>query len=274
MSDPKLGVELFLANNFTSAIDVANKMKSLNVDRQKLDRAITEDCIKRIEKEPNKYGEKVIIIDSKEWHIGVIGIVASRLVEKFNKPAIVITTADGQAKGSCRSRESLFDMHEAISACCSKLQSFGGHKYAAGVTLEPSDIDEFREQINEFATKNKNKNLDSNLINADIKLLATELNNDLHIWLKRLEPFGPGNMKPVFHSDDLSLAGITKIVGQNHLKFQIQCPFGVIDCIGFNFANKKHKLSRSNSFISIAYTLEENIWMGKRSLQLNLRGIE
>jgi len=218
--------------------------------------------------------ENVIILGNEDWHPGIIGIVASRIKETFARPAIIIAMGTSECKGSCRSIYG-FDIVDALAECKEYLTGFGGHPIAAGLSMKPSNFNNFKETFIQIANDKISKNDLIPTINIDSVLNLEELNDRMIKFLNALEPYGPGNMRPVFVSNNLSIDGIPKLLGrdQNTLKFYVKQNKTLIESIGFNMADHYEKLIQ-NSPIDIAYVIGENIWNEQRTIQLELKDIK
>jgi single-stranded-DNA-specific exonuclease len=217
---------------------------------------------------------KATVIYHPDWHKGVIGIVASRLTETFYRPTIVLTLSSGLITGSARSVKD-FDIYEAIDACSSLLEHFGGHKYAAGLSLKPENLEAFSLRFEEIVTeKLKGQELVPEL-EVDVTLPLSAVNSRFYNILKQFAPFGPGNMAPVFKTDGLIDAGGSRVVGKNHLRLNVVHPEisgGPCSAIAFQQGEHFGLIEKGIPF-DICYHLEENEWNGQVSLQLNVKDI-
>ena len=199
----------------------------------------------------------------------MIGIVASRLIERYYRPTVMISIEDGVGKGSARSIPG-FDIYEALGKCSDLLEQFGGHTYAAGLSLPAENIEPFRERFNEVARALLSKNDLIPKLNIDAELDVDEIDDDLLVQLKKFSPFGPSNPMPVFVSRNVALSGYPRIVGVNHLKFKIRTAGRMLDCIGFNLGDRIQRMDPNRPTNEIVYTVEENEWMGSVYLQLRI----
>src|SRR5690625_3660349 len=215
-----------------------------------------------------------MVLHHPEWHLGGIGIVASRLVEAHYRPTIMLSTADGKVKGSARSIKGI-NIYEALKQCEDLLEQFGGHESAACLTMSYQNLEEFRKRINEIA---RSTFIDSDF-KPELEITATLNLNDINprFWklLSQFEPFGPGNARPVFVSRDICVEGKPAIVGNGHLKMKVrQEDSPVFDVIGFNMHPYEPLLRDcQRRSVDIAYVLEENHWNGRRSIQIRLKDI-
>ncbi|MDT8324885.1 MAG: DHHA1 domain-containing protein, partial [Bacteroidota bacterium] len=217
-------------------------------------------------------GERPIVLHNGDWHPGVIGIVASRLVEKFYRPTVLLTTIDGVAKGSARSIIN-FNIYEALRRCEHLLLQFGGHKYAAGLALEIDRIPEFRDCFMKVADEMLDEEMLTHEIMADARLRLPEITPRFFRILKQFAPFGPGNPRPVFFSHDVEVFGTPRIVGRDHLKLKVRQDGVVFDCIGFSLGSRLPDVADDGARVDILFTIEENSWNGNVFPQLKLKDV-
>ena len=206
------------------------------------------------------------------WHPGVIGIVASRVVEKYYRPTIMISIDTDVGKGSARSIAG-FDIYSAIKQCEDLLIAFGGHKYAAGLTIKKNNIKEFRQRFNEIAQRELSEDLLIPKLKIDSEIRFSEITPRLVQLLKLFAPFGPQNMRPVFQSNNLQVIGSPSIVGRNHLKFKVRQDGIVFDAIGFNLGELIYRIDPGAPNLDLAYIIEENTYLGRTSLQLRVKDL-
>lgn len=267
-------VELLLAKNQEEALPLARSIEFFNTERRSTDERITKEALQQIELEEAKQNASTVVYHPS-WHKGVIGIVASRLIENYYRPTVVLTKSEDVLAGSVRSVKG-FDVYQALEACKDHMIQFGGHKYAAGLTLEETQLEEFKAA---FEKAVQERILDSQ--KAPVMLYDTELTLDaitskLYRILIQMAPFGPKNMKPVFVSHNCIDKGGSRLVGkdQDHLKLELVDPNGtVIQGIGFGLGQHHSKVKQKNPF-SILYTLDENEFNGSVSLQLLIKDIK
>ena len=215
---------------------------------------------------------KSTVLFNPGWHKGVIGIVASRVIETYYKPTIILTESEGLATGSARSIKN-FDLYEALCACSDLLERFGGHKYAAGITMKKENIGLFTEKFEKTVCET----IDDELLIPEIEI-DSEINfNDITLnfckVIKQFAPFGPENMKPLFKTENVLDKGFARIVGENHLKlnlYQNSNKNKIFEAIAFNKADVLDKINQNSSF-SICYSIEENEWNGETKIQLNIK---
>lgn len=268
----KSAVELLVSENEDEASELAKKLNLNNLERREFDESITLEALAQIEDYDPEGARKSNVLYNSQWHKGIVGIVASRCIEKHYKPTIILTESNGVATGSARSVIG-FDIHEAISSCSELLNQYGGHKYAAGLTLPIENVPEFQKKFEEVV---ENTITDDQLIpkiNVDAELEFSDINFSFYNILKQMGPFGPQNMQPVFVTHNVILKNKARILKDLHLKLLIEQKNEkvTLDAIGFNLAEFADQLD--NPF-SIAYTIEENNYMGNKSLQLVLKDIK
>jgi single-stranded-DNA-specific exonuclease len=272
LGDANRAVEMLASDSYSRAVEIAKVMEDENLQRRKIDEETFVQAQEIVEKFLDADSDSAIILHQEAWHPGVIGIVASRLVERYYRPTIMMTTVDGVAKGSARS-VSGFNIHEALKRCEDKLIQFGGHKYAAGLTVELDRIDEFREAFKQVAAELLTKDLLTPVIKIDAELQLSDLTPKFIRVLSQFAPFGPENMRPVFATRSVEVLGQPRIVGKNHLRFKVRSNTHVVDAIGFNLG---HLLSRvqNGSKVDVAFSLDEGEYAGETVPQLKVRDIK
>lgn len=277
----KYAVELMISTNRSEMNQLAQDIHLDNQNRRKLDQEITQEALYQIESNPASSNKKSTVVYDPNWHKGVVGIVASRLIEKHYKPTIVLTKSNGLITGSARSIED-FDLYEALDACSHLLEQFGGHKHAAGLALKEENLQEFILLFEDITTnKLKNKSVfPSQTIDAQIDFNEFFLPNENRMKIPRLkkildyfEPFGPGNMKPVFVSENVYTRNF-RVLNDAHLKLTVVQPNHdvAMEAIGFNMADKEILVADGVPF-QLAYTLETNVFRDKETIQLNVKDI-
>ncbi len=271
-------VKLLISNNSDYADKLGAEINIMNTTRRNLDSSITEEAIKTIEENPEYKNRKTIVIYNPQWHKGVIGIVASRLIDHFYKPTIVLTRSDGLITGSARSIKN-FDIYDAIDSCSDILEHFGGHTYAAGVALKPENLDLFVSRIENYAKEHLTDDMMVPEIEIDEELFFDDINFKFYRILRQFAPFGPGNLSPLFISNNVIDTGFAKIVGKNgqkHLKFEAvhtNHSGNPIKAIAFNLWQHYEEMAKGRPF-KICYHLDENNWLGNTSLQLRVKDIK
>ncbi len=268
-------VELLVADNFERAQEIAEQINNFNTERRSLDAQITQEALDMIEKDAELKKQKATVVFNPEWHKGVIGIVASRLTEVYYRPTVVLTKSNGLITGSARSVKD-FDVYDAIDSCSDLLEHFGGHKYAAGLSLKPENLVHFKEKFNNIVDATIEDHMLVPEIEIDAVLKLSDINSKFFNILKQFAPFGPGNMSPVFMAEKLIDTGHARVVGQNHLKLKVihreisSLPF---PAIAFQQGHFFKDISNGSAF-NLCYHLEENEWNGMVSLQINVKDIK
>ncbi len=269
-------VELLLANDAEKLQSASRHIDNHNTDRRELDKSITLEALRMIENDDQLIRKKTTVLYNEDWHKGVIGIVASRCIETYYRPTIILTESNGKLAGSARSVKG-FDVYEALSQCEDVLEQFGGHKYAAGMTLQKEQLKDFQNRFEEVVAASITEELLTPEVEIDAELDLQTIDSRFYKVLEQFAPFGPENMSPQFVSRGVrARAGGTRIVGNGHLKCDIEDPSksGVYyPSIGFGLGDKMD-LVRSEKHFDIVYSIEKNEWNGRVSLQLNLKDIK
>jgi len=268
MDDARKAVQMFIAPTYEEALGYAEMLHSDNTDRKEADSNITGEALAMIEGDEKLIGRKSTVVFQSHWHKGVVGIVASRLIEKYYRPTIVLTKSGEVVAGSARS-VSGFNLYEAIHACREHLLGYGGHFAAAGMTLLPDQVELFSAKFEEIVSSTIQPNLLIPQINVDGIVRFKDLNNTFFQILKQMEPFGPENMRPVFLAKNVFDSGYSKIVKEQHIKFSLRQDGLSFSGIGFNLSEKFHLL-QSKKPIDLLFTLDENEWNGEKNLQLKV----
>jgi single-stranded-DNA-specific exonuclease len=274
MKHGRYAVELLTEMNFAQAEKFATEITTFNTDRRVADKRITQEALRQI-KENKEESNFTTVVYNENWHKGVIGIVASRLIETYYKPTLVFTKSGKKLTASARSVKG-FDVYNAIESCAEHLEQFGGHMYAAGLTLEEKNYQKFKEAF-ENIVKNTipETSLTPELI-YDLEIDLTDITPKFIRILKQFAPFGPQNMAPLFKASGLRDNGFGKCVGadKTHLKLSIIAGASskTYNAIGFNLGHKYEIISNGKPF-KILFTIEENEWNGITSLQLNIKDI-
>ncbi|MEJ2492766.1 MAG: single-stranded-DNA-specific exonuclease RecJ [Ignavibacteriaceae bacterium] len=275
MGDAERAVELLITKDKTEAMQLAAVLENENYERRKIDVDTFDEAMQLVENSLDLDNEMAIILHQEEWHPGVIGIVASRLVEKYYRPTIMLTTIDGVAKGSARSISN-FDIYEALQKCEDSLIHFGGHKAAAGLAIEIEKLNEFKERFNEVVrTSIKETDLMPELtINSELRF--SEITPKFLRILDLFAPFGPGNMRPVFLSKNVKIVNTPRIVGNDHLlcSFKQDGTNKVFDCIGFNMKDFYDTLINSNGDLNIVYSIDKTVRDERTFPQFRLKDIK
>ena len=266
-------VELLTEMNYEAALDFAASIEKFNLDRKELDKKITYEALQQIES-ANEKEKFSTVVYSENWHKGVIGIVASRLIESFYRPTLVFTKSGNKLAASARSVKG-FDVYEALNECSEFIEQFGGHKYAAGLTLDPKNYSAFKNKFEEVVKASIDKKILIPEITIDLELELSEITPKFFRILQQMGPFGPQNMKPVFKTTSVRDNGYGKTVGsdKSHLKLNIidGADKKTYNAIGFGLGNKIKSIKGD---FDIAYSLDENEWKGNTSIQLILKDLK
>ena len=266
-------VELLTEMDFEVALDFAASIEKFNLERKELDKKITYEALQQIES-ANEKEKFSTVVYSENWHKGVIGIVASRLIESFYRPTLVFTKSGNKLAASARSVRG-FDVYEALNECSEFIEQFGGHKYAAGLTLDPKNYSAFKNKFEEVVKASIDKKLLIPEITIDLELELSEITPKFFRILQQMGPFGPQNMKPVFKTTSVRDNGYGKTVGadKSHLKLSIidGADKKTYNAIGFGLGNKIKSIKGD---FDIAYSLDENEWKGNTSIQLILKDLK
>lgn len=274
MKHALFAAELLMEKDLNCALKLAKDIEVYNTERKETDKTITREALLQIEKneEENKF---TTVVYQEDWHKGVVGIVASRLTETYYRPTLVFTKSGKKLAASARSVKG-FSIYEALKACEEHIEQFGGHKYAAGLTLEETEFENFKNKFEEVVKNTIDEKLLEPSILIDKELSFDEITPKFYRILKQLGPFGPGNPKPVFLTKNLKDTGYARTVGKgdDHLKCKLQQKNNrlLIDGIGFNLGHKKNRLQKEEAFEAV-YCLDENVWNNKVSLQLKLKDL-
>lgn len=274
MGDAQRGVDLFLTDDPDQAMKLARVLDEENRSRREVDNQTLLEARRMIEDMVDLENRWSIVIHARNWHPGVLGIVASRIVEEYYRPTVLITFDDeGDGKGSARSIHN-FHLYDALKSCGHCLEVFGGHKYAAGLQIKEKDLDEFVEAFDRAAHDTLTLEDLVPEIMVDLEIDLDQADYDLLRSLQMFQPYGPGNPKPVLVANDLSVVGYPRIVGNNHLKMRVRHNGRQIDAIGFHLADKLKEINTARDKISMAFVLEENEWNNVRHLQANIKDIK
>ena len=267
-------VELLLTKSQEEALPLARSIEFFNTERRSTDERITKEALQQIELEEAKQNATTVVYHPS-WHKGVIGIVASRLIENYYRPTVVLTKSEEVLAGSVRSVKG-FDVYKALEACKDHMIQFGGHKYAAGLTLEKTQLEGFKAAFEKAVQERILDSQKAPVMHYDAELTLNTISSKLYRILIQMAPFGPKNMKPVFVSHNCIDKGGSRLVGkdQDHLKLEMVDSSGtVIQGIGFGLGQHHSKVKQKNPF-SILYTLDENEFNGIVSLQLVIKDIK
>ncbi len=272
----KKSVEILVKSDEDQSIALGEEINSYNEIRKTLDRDITQEALDMITHDPVHSERHSTVLYNRDWHKGVVGIVASRLTEHYYRPTIILTESNGLATGSARSVRD-FDLYEAIGQCSDLLESYGGHMYAAGLTMKIENIPAFTRRFEEIVKSTITESQKTEVYEADTKLQLSDITPKFYRILKQFEPFGPHNMTPLFLTENVLDSGTSRCVGRNleHLKLDLVEPTGnssVFSAIAFNQANHYEAISQGLPF-DILYHISENEFRGKTNLQLYIKDI-
>ena len=266
MDDAKKAVQLFIEDDYSKALEFAEMLHSDNTDRKEADSSITAEALEIINTDVTLQNKKTTVVFRKHWHKGVVGIVASRLIETYFRPTIVLTESSGIATGSARSVPG-FNLYEAIHACREYLLGYGGHFAAAGLSLLPENVTAFANKFEEVVSATIPDQLLISEIIIDTEISFAALNQNFYNIICQMEPFGPENMRPVFVAKNVLDTGYSKIVKDLHIRFVVKQDKISFTGIGFNLAEKISLLKKP---VDLVFTLDENEWNGNISLQLKI----
>ncbi|MBO3115321.1 single-stranded-DNA-specific exonuclease RecJ [Winogradskyella sp. DF17] len=267
-------VTLLIETDFNLAAQYALDIDQFNTDRREADKRITEEALVQIEKNGEQEAFTTIVYD-ENWHKGVIGIVASRLTETYYRPTLVFTKSGDKLAASARSVKG-FDIYNALEACSDCIEQFGGHKYAAGLTLLPENYLKFKEKFETVVKETIDPKLLTPELRVDLEIDLNQIDTKLFRIIRQFAPFGPGNMTPVFMTQNVKDTGWGKCVGEDktHLRFTATQSFDTkIVCIGFGLGDKMDLIANQKPF-SAVYTIDENHWNGNTTLQLKIKDIK
>ena len=268
MDDARKAVQMFVAETDEEALQYAEMLHSDNTDRKEADKTITEEALALINETEEWKNRKSTVVFQTHWHKGVVGIVASRLIETYYRPTVVLTQSGEYAAGSARSVPG-FNLYEAIHSCKEHLLGYGGHFAAAGMTLELSQVNAFREKFEQVvsSTITPEQLIPEIVIDAEIAL--KDIQQSFYDIISQMEPFGPENLRPVFIVKNVIDNGWSKVVKEQHIRFALKQDNITIHGIGFNMADKFHLLQQKKP-VDVVFTIDENEWNGEKTLQLRM----
>jgi single-stranded-DNA-specific exonuclease len=270
-------VELLISDDIALAAGISKEINNFNIERRSIDRVITSEAMRMISEDQRTLNAKTTVLYNPDWKKGVIGIVASRLIETYYRPTVILTESNGFATGSARSVQG-YDLYQAIESCSDLLESFGGHMYAAGLTLKKENIMPFIERFEQYVNKTITEDQLVPRVFIDTELRFSEINEDFFNVMSQFQPFGPENMSPVFVSRNVFDAGTGRMVGSSgeHLKLDLlqdKSTAASVPAIAFNQADHFEYIKGGNPF-DVCYSLEMNEFRGNRNLQMNIRDIK
>ena len=276
METGRLAVELLTASGIDEAMTIGEKINENNNDRKSIDREITQEALEMVQRGESLAWKNATVVYNPGWNKGVVGIVASRLVEAFYKPTIVLTKSNGFVTGSARSIQG-FDLYEAIESCADLLENFGGHVYAAGLTLKEENLPEFSERIDKFVGSRITEDMLTPVVTIDAKLDFARITPKFFRILKQFQPFGPGNNNPLFLTENVYDDGNARKVGAGgvHVKLELlqeSQPYHQIPAIAFNKSDFYDYIKAGNPF-DVCYSIVENYYRGSTNIQLRIKDI-
>ena len=272
MDDAKKAVELFIEEDPEKIMELAGQLQSDNAERKEVDKSTTEEALSLLQNDEIMKERKSTVLYKEHWHKGVVGIVASRLIDHFYRPTIILTHSNGKVTGSARSVTG-FNIYEALHECRHLLENYGGHFYAAGMTLHPDRVKEFAEKFEEVVSQTIAPELLIPEIEIDAEIKLTDIRQSFFNIIKQFEPFGPTNLRPVFISRNVyDYKGYSRIVKEQHLKFVVHQHDGfIIDGIGFSLSSKADIVH--NGPFDLVYTIDENDFNGNKNLQIRVMDV-
>jgi len=277
MESGKSAVSLLISDEMSQAKVIGEKVNTYNVTRRDIDTTITQEALDQINNDPELQKKKSTVLFSPTWHKGVIGIVASRLIDTWYRPTVILTESNGLATGSARSVFG-YDLYKAVDSCSDLLENFGGHKYAAGLTMKLENITKFQKRFEQFVSETITPEQLIPVVEIDTEISLGEITPKFYRILRQFEPFGPDNMAPVFLTENVVDNGTGKTVGNtnDHLKLNLiqeEDPYKVYPAIAFGRGSYYKYISGGHGF-DTCYTLEQNEFMGRTNLQLNIKDLK
>lgn len=268
MDDAKKAVQMFISKSYEEALHYAEMLHDDNTDRKEADQSITEEALYLIANNAELVNRKSTVVFQSHWHKGVVGIVASRLIDRYYRPTIVLTQSGNYAAGSARSVAG-FNVYEAIHQCKDLLIGYGGHFYAAGMTLELDKVAAFQSRFEEIVSSTISPDLLIPEIVIDAEIMFSDLKQGFYNIICQMEPFGPDNLRPIFVVKNVVDSGYSKIVKDQHIKFSLRQGNIIFNGIGFCLADKFHYL-HLQKHVDIVFTLEQNEWNNQCNLQMKV----
>ncbi|MGB1038552.1 MAG: single-stranded-DNA-specific exonuclease RecJ [Bacteroidia bacterium] len=275
MDDAKSAVKMLIAENEETADEYAQELHSQNASRKLVDQKITADFQEIVSKNPDLLERKTHVFYKEDWHKGVVGIAASRAIELYYRPTVILTkSGDGMLAGSARSVKG-FDVHAALEKCSHYLEQFGGHMYAAGMTLKLENLNAFRQAFEQVGKEMLDEEMLTPKVYYDAEIGINDVSDKMLVIVQKMAPFGPANMTPVFYANGLSDDGTGKIIGKTmeHIRLNVKRDNDSIAAVGFGMADKFTDIKKADSF-EACFQINENVFRGNRSLQLMLKDIK
>ncbi|MFP4547107.1 MAG: single-stranded-DNA-specific exonuclease RecJ [Fidelibacterota bacterium] len=272
LDEASQAVKLLISENPNEAGMIAQNLDKINLERRNIERKTVDAAIMELKYSQDLEKDKIIVLHKNGWHQGVIGIVASKLKEMYNRPVIMISIDKGVGRGSGRSIKS-FDLHDALKECSGYLENYGGHVMAAGLTIKEDKIELFAKKMKEVANAQITDEMLKPVLEIDSEVSFLDINQQNIYYLNKMAPFGPANMRPKLISRNVTISGIPRIIGEKHVKFRACQNKIVISAIGWKLG-KYYELLISNRPLDIAFVIEENEYRGLREIQLNVKDIK
>ncbi len=272
LDEASQAVNLMISDNPNEAGMIAQNLDKINLERRNIERKTVDAAIRELKYSHDLSKDKMIILYKNGWHQGVIGIVASKLKEMYNRPVIMISIDQGVGRGSGRSIKS-FDLHNALHDCSEYLENYGGHVMAAGMTIKEEKIEAFVQKMKKVANERITKEMLQPVLEIDSEVSFLDISQRNMQYLNKMAPFGPANMRPKLVAKNVTVSGIPKIIGEKHVKFRACQNKIVISAIGWKLG-KYYELLISNRPLDIAFVVEENEYRGLREIQLNVKDIK
>ncbi len=269
MDSAEMSLDLLMSRQFDEASKLAEAVEVQNRQRQKVEGRILQEAQEIIDRDINFKEHRIIVLSKKDWHPGVLGIVASKISDRFYRPTIVISVSDRLCKGSGRSIKN-FHLFDALSQCGHLLEDFGGHAHAAGLVISKDSIEEFKKSINALAKKTIRLEDLLPRLDIDMEIALGQFNEKIILELQRLEPFGAGNPEPLFYSRSLKLKGQPQILARNTIKFRVSDGDAVFQAIGFGMSALEGNFQQSSCF-DMVYTPRMDNWQGESSIILEAK---
>ena len=274
LGDANRAVELLVTDDQDKARLLAKELDNENKRRQMIQQAVVDEALLKVNAEADLKNENALVLANAGWHPGVVGIVASKIKEEFNRPTIIIALENGSGKGSARSVAG-FDLYEALTACKTHLDGYGGHPMAAGLTLSNQKLEDFKKAFINFANERLTKENLQATLTLDSEMALQDITPRFMEFLDKLSPYGPGNMRPKFAIRNVEIAGAPKVIGKTgeHIRFKIKQGLKSYPAVGFGLSNKYEMLITGQP-VDIACVVETNEWQGNTSIQMNVRDIK
>ncbi|MFQ6677651.1 MAG: single-stranded-DNA-specific exonuclease RecJ [Fidelibacterota bacterium] len=273
LGDANRALELFVTNDEKRAKQLAKELDEENKRRQFIQQSVLDEALLKVNAEADLKNDYALVLASKGWHAGVVGIVASKIKEEFHRPTIIIAMENGLGKGSARSIKG-FDLYEALTECKVHLEGYGGHPMAAGLTISSDNLQDFKKAFIHYANDSLSQDDMDATLTLDSFMVLKDITPRFMEFLDKLGPYGPGNMRPKFAISAAEIVGNPKVVGKTgeHLRFKVRQGMRSYQAIGFGLSNKYEMLITGKP-VDIAFVIETNEWQGNTSIQLNVRDI-